>query len=138
MLVKFIKPQNLSAEQDLGNHLVQAHPFTKRYTEAQVENDLLKVISTSRCGNDRTRIPSGPSWFPLCSGIPVLNVVGVTPHCPRPSEPRLADGSWSARSLLSGDQDAWPQTEAATSSQRLVTHKSHFLPRQLHGQKYYP
>lgn len=103
-----------------------------------MENDLLKVIGTSRCGDDRTRIQNGPSWFPLCSGIPVLNVLDVIPHCPRPSEPRLADGSWSALSLLSGDQDAWPQTEAATSPQHLVTHKSHLLPRQLHGQKYYP
>lgn len=65
--MKFVKPQNLSAERDLGDHQFKTILLTERYMKAQMENDLLEVTSTSRCGNDRTRIQDG---LPLCSGIP--------------------------------------------------------------------
>ena len=67
--MKFIKAQNLRAEGELEDHLTQAHPtFTERYTEAEIGNDRLDVISMSRGSNDRTRILNGPSWLPLCPG----------------------------------------------------------------------
>lgn len=39
--------------------------------------------------------------------------------------------SWSHFFFLSGTCNSWPQTEAATSSQHLITRKSHFPPRLL-------
>lgn len=60
----------------------------------------------------------------------------LTAHCPRHQGSQT--DAWVNLSSLPGSWDSWPQSEAATLAQHLITRKSHFPPRLLHCQKYYP